>query len=82
MSKVTFKNLNQNTKGSYFVKLGGGVLLTDGNLNPLKMTAPQYNKFVRASVKRTRSQGLLNFKSEVTAKLNDKNLWIHSHAVI
>ncbi|CAM0110348.1 hypothetical protein VPH166E361_0140 [Vibrio phage 166E36-1] len=46
------------------------------------MTASQYNKHVKDIVKRTRSQGLQNFKSEVTVKLNSKGLWIYSHAVI
>ncbi|CAM0110320.1 hypothetical protein VPH166E361_0139 [Vibrio phage 166E36-1] len=36
MSKLTFKNLNQKVKGSHFVSIGYGEVLTDGNLKPLK----------------------------------------------
>lgn len=82
MSKVTFKNLDQKTKGSHLISIGGGEVLTDGNLKPLKFTSTQYNKHVKSCVKRVRSQGLQNFKSEVTAKLNSKGLWTYSHAVI
>ncbi len=82
MSKLTFKNLDQKVKGSHFVSIGYGEILTDGDLNPLKMTATQYNKHVKSVIKRDRLQGLQNFKSEVTIKLNEKGLWIYSHAVI
>ncbi len=82
MSKVTYKNLDQKVKGSHYVSLGGGHVLTDGDLNPIKLTATQYNKHVKAVVKRDRSKGLQNFKSEVTAKLNINGDWIFSHAVI
>lgn len=82
MAKLTFNNLDQKVKGSHFVSIGYGEVLTDSNLRPLKMTATQYNTHVKDIVKRRRLQGLQNFKSEVTAKLNAKGLWVYSHAVI
>lgn len=82
MSKVTFKNLNQHTKGKFLVAASNGDLQTDSNFTPLKLTANQFNKFVKDHVKRVRKQGLHNFRSEVTAKLNDRNLWVYSHVVI
>lgn len=82
MKNTTFTNLSRDVKGRFKVAASSGGYQLDSNCNPLKLTARQFNTFVRNSIKRKRQQGLKNFKSEVVIHLNDNNEWVYSHCVI
>ena len=85
MKNVTFKNLNQETKGRFLVAASNGDYQLDSSCKPLKLTSREMNTFARTVIKRERKQGLQNFKSEVVVRLWDRGgikVWNYSHQVL
>lgn len=83
MKNVTFTNLSRDVKGRFLVSaVNGGGYQLDANCNPLKLTARQFNTFVRTIVKNNiASNKQKDLQHEVVIRLNDCKEWEFSHLV-